>query len=292
MCRIRAGRPILVLIGVSFLAAAPNRAVGQNGPLPVYLRDRGPGIATSMWATFVVPKQFVAYPFFAYSTDHNREYQPAELGFGTEKDFIGRFRMTECQIFAAYGVSDRLAVEVEAAYLSARLDKDANDHTEVPARNEASGFGDMEGQLRYRILHEAERRPEIFGYMEITAPSNRNSGLIGDERWDVRPGVGVIRGFGWGTMMTRVTVEYNHPEKHFDLGEFAVAFLKKLNPSVRLNLGLEGGEGGAPDEWELISGLQWWTGSGLVLRFDNSLGISPKATDWAPQFGVMFRMPS
>jgi len=55
--------------------------------------------------------------------------------------------------------------------------------------------------------------------------------------------------------------------------------------------GAGGGEGGAPDEWSMVSGLRWRLTDGVFLKFDNSLGISSKATDWEPQIGWFFSFP-
>jgi hypothetical protein len=56
-------------------------------------------------------------------------------------------------------------------------------------------------------------------------------------------------------------------------------------------LGVEGGETGAPDEWIFISGVQWRIADFVLLKLDNALGISSKATDWALQIGGVFSFP-
>jgi hypothetical protein len=231
------------------------------------------------------------YPFVAYSRDDNQEYQPAKLGFGLTEDFRGRFRSFERQLFVGYGVTDRLAVEVEAGYKHITLDKAPADTSAVPARIQESGLADIEGQLRYRLVTEGDRRPEVFSYLEVTAPAQRRKLLIGDRIWDFRPGIGIVRGFAWGTLTTRVTVEYNHDDRLWDMGEFSIEYLRRVSESWRVNLAVEGGESGAPDEWDLISGVQWRVTNAVYLRFDNALGLTSKAADWAPQVGVMVSLP-
>ena len=43
--------------------------------------------------------------------------------------------------------------------------------------------------------------------------------LIGEAEVDVKGRIGIIRGYRWGTMTFRTTVEYNHGDTHWDLGE-------------------------------------------------------------------------
>ena len=92
-----AGRPTLAQVN------APDRS-----------RDRGTGVPASMFGTYIERGQLLLFPFVAYSRDHDREYNPSRLGFGLDQDFRGQFRSTEAQIFAAYGVTDWLALELEA----------------------------------------------------------------------------------------------------------------------------------------------------------------------------------
>jgi hypothetical protein len=244
-----------------------------------------------MFATYVDRGQLLIYPFFAHSRDHNLEYNSAKLGLGLNQEFLGRYRASEGQLFIAYGVTQRLALELEAGFIHATLDRSPSDVGAGVRRLEQSGLSDVEAQLRYRVKAETNRWPEVFSYLEVTAPMQKAKPLIGDQQWDFRPGIGLIRGFPWGTLVSRVTVEYNHDDKLWDLGEFSVEYLRRLSPAWRINLAIEGGETGAPDEWNLISGVQWRATDLLTLRFDNGLGLSSKATDWAPQVGVMFSLP-
>ena len=277
---------ITTLLG--FVVAA--QAAGQESP-SWRSRDRDNGIPASIFGTYLNRGELLIYPFYAYSQDHDREYQPIKLGYGLIEDHRGRYWDNSQQIFIGYGVTDRIAVEVEAGYIRALLHKDPTDTSATPSRIEESGFADIEGQLRLRLATETDGRPELFGYLELTAPSRRRDVLIGDRLWSLRPGLGLIRGFAWGTMTVRVNAEYNREAAHWDLGEFSIEYLKRLSPSWRVNLAFEGGETGAFDEWELISGLQWRLSDLVFLKLDNAVGLAPKATDWAPQIGVMFSLP-
>jgi hypothetical protein len=253
-------------------------------------QDRGLGVPTSRFGMYVGRGELLVNPFFAYSTDHNREYQPSALGYGLQQDYRGRFHSTEGLLFVAYGVTDWLALEFEASRIHARLDKAPDDTSATPNRIEESGLGDIEGQVRMRLLRENGARPELFGFVEVTVPSQTGKVLIGNPDWDVKPGFGIIRAFPWGTMTTRITVEYNHDDKLWDLGEFSVEYLKSLSPSVRLNLAFEGGESGAMDEWDLVAGVRWRIRDRFFLKIDNAIGLAPKSTDWAPEVGVVWSL--
>lgn len=285
----RAGLLLLVLVATE--AVRPDPASAQAPDLPGHLRDRGTGISTSHFATYVARGQLLVYPYVAYSRDNNREYQPAKLGFGLSQDFRGRFRSSEALLFVAYGVTDWLALEFEAAYLEATLDRSPGDPSAMPARIRESGVGDIEGQLRFRLLTERGSRPEFFGFVEMTPRSQGKKVLIGEPDWDLKPGFGVLRGYSWGTLMLRVAAEWNREASSPDLGEVTIEYLKRLSPSLRLSATLEGGETGAPDEFELITGISWRLAPHLFLKVDNGLGISSKATDWSPQVGAMFSFP-
>jgi hypothetical protein len=89
-------------------------------------------------------------------------------------------------------------------------------------------------------------------------------------------------------MTVRTDLEYNRESSSIDVGETALEYLKRLSPSWRLDAAVEGGEGGAPDEWSLITGVQWRISDFITFKFDNSIGITSKATDWAPQVGLLF----
>lgn len=116
------------------VAARPVPVLAQEGTLPVYARDRGPGVPASIFGTYLRYRELVIYPFFEYTLDNDREYQPKEFGLGPDVDFRGRFRGTSSQVFLGYGVTDWLALELEAAYLTAKLEKSPADTFATPAK--------------------------------------------------------------------------------------------------------------------------------------------------------------
>jgi hypothetical protein len=259
------------LLWVAVIVAS-SRAVAQR---PTF---NGP--PASLFGTTIERGQLVIFPFLAFTRDHNLEYQPAEFGFALQDDVRGRFRSEQAQLFIAYGITDWLAVEVESSRIHARLDKAANDTSAMPGRIDESGFGDFEAQLRLR-------RGNFFGSIELLPPQQRSKRLFGDAQWNVKGGIGFIRPLAWGTFLLRTTLEYNRGDGHWDLGETALEFLRDLGAAGRLSLAIEGGEGGAPDDYGFVSGIRWRIGRGVFVKFDNALGLMSKATDWESQLGVM-----
>jgi hypothetical protein len=291
---VLAARPLLgLLLGLAApVLARPARAqVAQESPLPVYLRDRGTGVPASLFGTYLRRGELLVYPFFEYARDHDREYQPKEFGLGPDVDFRGKFRSYAGQLFLGYGVTDWLAVELEGSVINARLEKSPVDTSRVPAVIDETGVADIEAQVRARLLAESERRPEIFGFVEITPATQKHKLLIAEPNFDLKPGIGLIKGFAWGTLTGRIGAEYNREESKVDLGEMSIEYLKRVSPRVRLFLSFEGGETGALDEWELVQGIQWQIARTVLIKVDNSLGLSSKATDWTPQIGLMFSGP-
>ncbi|MCA9730096.1 MAG: hypothetical protein KC729_20600 [Candidatus Eisenbacteria bacterium] len=293
-----------VRISISFTGRAPSygaiagvvatmtivcSAFSAPEDLPDHLRDRGHGVPASIFGTYLAPGELAIYPYAAYFRDHDLEYNPHKLGYDENREHRGRYRASAMQLWIGYGVSSRLAVEVETALIDATLDKASDDHSQLPDRLHQSGFTDLEGQVRLRVLEEAMHRPELFAFAEITAPSQRRKRLIGDREWDLKPGLGVARGFSWGTFTVKSSVEYTRDDSSLNIGETTLEYLRRLTPSIRLFAGIEGGEGGAPDEWELDTGIQVRASRSIFVKVDNAVALSSKAMDWAPSAGLMFR---
>jgi hypothetical protein len=240
-----------------------------------------------MFGTYVRRGELLLYPFFEFYLDNNSEYKPSELGYTLEQDFRGKYRAYEGLIFVGYGLTYWLAFELEAALISASLEKSGTDPSNTPARIEESGLGDVEAQLRLRWNEEGQSAPEIFSYFEAVAPLQKKKLLIGTQHWELKLGSGLVKGFSWGTMTFRAAVEYSVGESKFDVGEYAIEYLKRLSPAWRIYLGVEGTQ----DELELITEAQWHITDRIFVKLNNALGITSKATDWAPEIGIMFSIP-
>jgi len=146
-------------------------------------------------------------------------------------------------------------------------------------------LGDVEGQLRWRWKRENESRPELFSYFEFVIPHNEEKVLIGTPGWELKFGTGLTRGFRWGTLTVRAAIDYDQAStSHFDLGEYAFEYLKRVSPSWRFYAGIEGNT----DEVSLITEAQWHVTRNIFVKLNNGLGLTSKATDWTPEVGVVF----
>lgn len=278
---------LLLLLVLTASGALLEPGLARGTDLPYYLRDRGEGVPTSMFGTYINKGELIVYPFFEYYVDDDMEYEPAELGYGLTTEFRGKYRASEGLLFVAYGITDWLALELEGAVIEASLETASDDPSGAPDKIEESGTGDVEGQLRLRLARENESRPEVFTYFEAVSPQQKDKVLIGTPDWEFKLGTGLIKGFSWGTATFRVAGEYSLEESKFELGEYALEYLRRLSPSWRVYAGIEG----AQDEVELITELQWHITPSVFLKLNNALGVTSKATDWAPEVGCVFHFP-
>jgi len=278
-------RYFITILFVIIMIAIPHLASAQAEELPIYLRDRGTGVASSMFGTYIRSRELITYLYFEYYLDHNMEYKPAELGYGLDQDFRGEYRAAEGLIFIGYGLTEWLALEFEAAITKATLRKSSEDPSSMPDKIEESGLGDVESQLRLRWIKEHKLRPEIFSYFETVFPFQKDRVLIGTQDWEFTLGAGIAKGFSIGTFTLRAALGYDTDESKVELGEYAIEYVKRLSPHWRAYLGVEGTQ----DEIELITEAQWHIiADTVVLKLNNAFGITSKATDRAPEVGIMF----
>lgn len=266
----------------------PATTVAQQA-LPAYLKDRGTGVASSMFGTYIRKGDVIVYPYWEYYLDHDKEYKPAELGFGLDQDFRGRYRESEYLFFLAYGLTDNIAVQTELAWATASLNKSSSDSSAMPSRIQESGLTSFETQLRWRGWRETASRPEVWGYVDVVYPINKRAIIIGSDGWDIESGIGVTRGFTWGTVTARASVIYESASStKWDAGEYGIEFLKRLSPSWRIFAAVQG----AGDEISAITEAQWHVSSRMFIRFNQEIGLTSLATDWEPQLGVLFTLPT
>lgn len=280
-----ARRPRCAAGVITLALLVPLAAIAQEQP---HLRDRGTGVATSMFGTYVREGELLFYPFVEWYYDSNLEYKPSEFGLSGDVDYRGKYRATEGLIFLAYGITRDLAIEFEAATISAELERAANDPSALPAKFKESGLGDVEGQLRWRFQQEQPGgRPELFTYFETVFPLQKTKKLIGTSAFEFKLGIGAIRGFEWGTMTFRAAIENAEDEgkRKFEAGEYAVEYLRRLSRRWRVVAVIEGSQ---LDEVELITEAQLHLSSRLFVKLNGGWGLTPNATDIAPEFGLMF----
>jgi hypothetical protein len=266
------------------IAAAPCFAdTIPSSDLPSYLRDRGPGVSTSLFGTYVEKGELLVYPFYEYTLNKDAEYTPEELGYVGTSDFRGKLTEHEALIFLSYGVSDKLAFELESAvYTSATQHKSPSDPSAMPSSVSESGFGDTQAEIRWRLSGETEGSPEIWSYTEITFPFQKSRRLIGTSNWELIQGFGLTKGFSWGTTSLRASALYSEEEGAVEFGEYAFEYLKRFSDKWRGYVGVEGEQ----DEVALIAEVQWRLSPRATLKLNNGFGLTNKAPDQAPEIGI------
>jgi len=257
--------------------------------LPAHLRDRGLGLPTSQFGIYVRKGEWLVYPGFEYYSDKEFEYDPNEFGFPSQGEFKGRYRASEAVLFVAYGLSDRLAWELEGNGIDTSLRKAPEDLTGMPAELTQSGLGHVRTRLTWRWVEESGRRPELFSYTEVFFPHDKKKPLVGTADWVFHGGIGAIRGFRWGTLTFRAGLLFEEASASAtDWGEVALEYLKRVSPRVSFYSSILVREG---DEVSLINEVQWRLSPHVVLRLNNGLGLTSHGNDWEPEVGVLFRLP-
>src|SRR4029079_193558 len=77
--------------------------------------------------------------------------------------------------------------------------------------------------------------------------------IIGTQGWEYKFGAGAIKGFSFGTMTIRVAGESTQEDHRIAFGEYALEYLKRLSPKLRVYTGIEGDQ----DEVEWIGEAQY-----------------------------------
>jgi hypothetical protein len=250
-----------------------------------WLADRGPGVPTSLFGTYVAKGELLVYPFYEYTGNSDQEYKPAELGFGLEQDFRARLTEHEALLFVAYGLRDGLALEAESAlWTTATQEKAADDPSSMPSKLTESGFGDTQAELRWRMARETARLPEVFGAFEVTFPFQKNRKVIGTQDWELVPALGLIKGTRFGTFTARASMSWVPADREFVFGEWGIEYLKRVTPAFRWTMAVEAEQ----DEASAIGEAQVQLSPHAVLKLNEGVGLTSKAPDTAPEVGIVF----
>lgn len=126
--------------------------------------------------------------------------------------------------------------------LCASLAKAPEDLSALPRVYRESGLASFETQLRWRWRQEDDRRPEVWSYLDVVYPTNKRKPLIGTADIETELGVGVTRGFNWGTLTARARPPTRRSTTPFAIGEYGVEYLKRLSPRWRVFAGINGHE--------------------------------------------------
>ncbi|HZF25745.1 MAG TPA: hypothetical protein VEZ88_05750 [Steroidobacteraceae bacterium] len=257
--------------------------------LPHYLQDRRGGVPTSLASTYVREGELLLSLQFLYNRDNEFEYDPNEFGFTSPGEFKGNYWDSSADVLVAFGLSNDLVLELEAAATRASLKKADEDLSGMPNELKESGLGDVRTRLDWRVLEETEHRPEVFTYVGALIPHDKSKQLIGTGDWLGIAGAGVVRGYDWGTMTFRMGVEYDFGSaSEIDWGEVAVEYLKRLSPIMTVYGAVAVLEG---DEYSLVGELQWHLSPNVVLKLNSGVGLTSHGMDWSPKIGVLFNFP-
>jgi hypothetical protein len=243
-------------------------------------------VPTSLFGTYIEKGDRLFYIYYEYYYDKTDEYSPAEFGFPDSNDYFGKSIENEFLIFFAYGLTEDIALEFEAAYFTTKhLHKDPDDPSAMPASVEESGLGDVESQVRWRFKDESESSPELFSFFEVVFPFQENDVIIGTQDWEFALGFGAIKGLSWGTLTGRLSLAWTTEDSDFEGGEYGIEYLKKISESWKVVASIEGTE----DEVELIGETQHALTSNATMKLNVAAGLTKKASDFAPEIGVIWR---
>ena len=234
---------VLFIVGALGMAAPVGGAAAQD--LPVYLQDRGEGVTTSLFGTYVRGGELLFYPFYEYYSYSDEPYTGADLGVSTNTvPYAGKLHIHEGLLFLAYGLTEDFAIEIESKFWErAELDRASADTTSgLPSGgySESMSFGGLQGQLRWRFARETATSPEMYTWVEIDHPLADEKRFVGSAGWEGALGVGIVKGFSWGTITPRISLGYESTDKSFVVGEWAVEYLKRLSEGIRLVATVEG----------------------------------------------------
>lgn len=278
-----------LLSRTALLAVLATAAISpaHGDELPEWLQDRGTGVTTSLFGTYVRGGELLVYPFYEYVSSNGDEYHGSELGYSGGTDYLGTVTEHEAVLFLGYGITDDLAIEFETElYVDKTLERAPEDTTSgMPAKLHESGMGETELQLRWRFARETATRPEFYANLEVVPPLGRGSGnvLIGASDWEYAIGLGLVAGHSWGTLTPRISVVYEAAEDKVEAGEYAIEYLKRLSHRWRWVSTLEG----ESSDVIVVLEAQWHFSERAYWKFNSGFGLTEKADDFAPEVGLM-----
>ena len=279
---------IVGIISIGAQLALSGSEESERDLWPVYLRDRGPGVATSEPGTYLRQGQWLVHPFYEFESKSATEYQGSELGFEGDETYLGRSNEIQAMLLVAYGVTPDLVVELESTlYRRAILNRAADDTTSgMPERIRESGSGAVEAEVRWRVARETERRPEFFANVEVGPPVLQDQELIGNSDWEVEVGLGAAKGLRWGTVTARASLAFEVGDGSAALGEYAVEYFSRLSERWNVAAAVEGEN----DQLTALGELQWRYRRDARVRINVGFGLTEFAPDYTIKLGVAFAL--
>lgn len=121
------------ILALTVLLGAAHARAQEQPPLD-RSRDRGAGVPSSMFGTYIRAGELIVYPYYEYYRDNDYEYEAGELGYVGTTELRSRYRAHEGLFFLGYGITENVAVEFELATEAAWLEKSPLDTSAMPAR--------------------------------------------------------------------------------------------------------------------------------------------------------------
>jgi len=249
-------------------------------------------VPTSLSDIYVTHGELVAVPSFAYLENRGFQYSPDEFGVNAQGDYLGKLTTTQGFLFLAYGLSDSFSVGLTVAAGDATFKKASDDTTAVPAQIDESGLTAIRPEITWRILRETEKLPEVVAYLSAAVPHNGGDQLIGAGDWVLTPGLGVIRGFSWATLVARLGFEYDFSSvSQLDFGAWTLEGQRRFSPKWWASLGLEGTVGGGSnfDEVYLAAEVLWQPKPRFGVRIRPRLGLTSQTEGWGIEAGFVVK---
>ena len=289
---LRAARPAPLLL-MALLAWSPGPALaGAADPapaqeLPAYLADRGPGISTSQFATYVASRASSS----STPSTSTRGPPPSSTTRASSARSAARTSSASSSSTRPCSLSPTASRTASPSSSKGRSTprppsrrRPATRATSPPAsRNRGWATS------RARSAGAGERRrlpgPSFYSFLEIVFPLQENKLLIGTQDWEGALGLGFLRGYCWGTIGGRLAVAWDGEDSRLQLGEYAVEYIKRTSPRWRFLASLEG----ESEEVSLIGEAQWSFSLRAFLKLNCGFGLTELSPDVAPEVGILFR---
>ena len=259
---------------------------------PGYLRDRGPGVPTSLSGIYLTPGEWLGAASYQDLENRGFQYTPDDFGFADTNDYLGEYRFSGGFFFLGYGLNESIALALKVTGGSTKLTKASDDPSAMPAEIKESGISEIAPELTWRFITENVDRPELYAFVSILIPHDRDKDLIGTQDWVVLPGIGLNRGFSWATLSARMNFEYDAAsESTLDFGKWSVEGQRRFSDSWWVSVGLEGQVGGATnfDEAWQTAFIQWSPTPHIAVRFGSRIGLTQMTEGWTGEIGIVVR---
>ena len=242
-------------------------------------RDRGEGLPLSMFGTYIRSGQLVVMPVLRKCTATTTSVRSGELGSRARPSCAGASTRTNVSC-SSLRVLENIAAEFEIAGISASLDKSPLDDSALPPRLEHRALATSRAAplaMEEGIRHAAGAVQLLRDRVSRAAVE----ALIGTPDWELKFGFGLTRGLRWGTISARRSLGMPTAPGSWESTRSSAE--ARVEPAAALRRSRRQRGRARADH-----GSQILLTTRIVLKLNNSFGLTSKATDWAPEIGVMF----